>query len=286
MNGNRTRGMGGSFILILLLLGLVMWISGMRSSETGYNWNDFMADYEADQISSAVIKPNAEVPTGSVIFTMKDGSSKELFVSDVTVVEEYMHQKNVEVVMHDMPSENWFLYYVLPILIVFIVFVFFFSLMNAQANGGGGASNKMMNFGKSRARMTTGGDVQITLKDVAGLKEEKEELEEIVEFLKNPGKFTKVGARVPKGVLLEGPPGTGKTMLERRSPGKQMFRFSPFRDLILWKCLSVSAHPVSEICLKMRRKTIRVSYLSTRSMLLQDSVEPVWEAVMMKENRR
>lgn len=85
--------MGGSFILILLLLGLVMWISGMRSSETGYNWNDFMADYEADQISSAVIKPNAEVPTGSVIFTMKDGSSKELFVSDVTVVEEYMHQK-------------------------------------------------------------------------------------------------------------------------------------------------------------------------------------------------
>lgn len=182
MNGNRTRGMGGSFILILLLLGLVMWISGMRSSETGYNWNDFMADYEADQISSAVIKPNAEVPTGSVIFTMKDGSSKELFVSDVTVVEEYMHQKNVEVVMRDMPSENWFLYYVLPILIVFIVFVFFFSLMNAQANGGGGASNKMMNFGKSRARMTTGGDVQITLKDVAGLKEEKEELEEIVEF--------------------------------------------------------------------------------------------------------
>ena len=94
--------------------------------------------------------------------------------ADVYKRQEYMHQKNVEVVMHDMPSENWFLYYVLPILIVFIVFVFFFSLMNAQANGGGGASNKMMNFGKSRARMTTGGDVQITLKDVAGLKEEKE----------------------------------------------------------------------------------------------------------------
>ena len=220
MNGNRTRGMGGSFILILLLLGLVMWISGMRSSETGYNWNDFMADYEADQISSAVIKPNAEVPTGSVIFTMKDCSSKELFVSDVTVVEEYMHQKNVEVVMHDMPSENWFLYYVLPILIVFIVFVFFFSLMNAQANGGGGASNKMMNFGKSRARLSLAGDSKVTLKDVAGLKEEKEDLQEIVDFLRDPGKFTKVGARIPKGVLLEGPPGTGKTLLAKAIAGE------------------------------------------------------------------
>ena len=221
LNENRSRGMGGSLILILLLLGLVIWISSVRSSETGYNWNDFMADYEADQISSAVIKPNAEVPTGSVTFTMTNGATKELFVSDVTVIEEYMHQKNLEVIMQDMPSENWFMYYVLPILIVFIVFVFFFSLMNAQSNnGGGGASNKMMNFGKSRARMTTGGDMQITLKDVAGLQEEKEELEEIVEFLKNPAKFTKVGARVPKGVLLEGPPGTGKTLLAKAIAGE------------------------------------------------------------------
>ena len=135
LNENRSRGIGGSLILILLLLGLVIWISSVRSSETGYNWNDFMADYEADQISSAVIKPNAEVPTGSVTFTMNNGATKELFVSDVTVIEEYMHQKNLEVIMQDMPSENWFMYYVLPILIVFIVFVFFFSLMNAQSNG-------------------------------------------------------------------------------------------------------------------------------------------------------
>jgi ATP-dependent Zn protease len=127
-------------------------------------------------------------------------------------VEELLYAGDIPVIMQDMPSENWFMYYVLPMLVVFVVFIFFFSLMNSHG-GGGGANNRMMNFGKSRARMTGIGEGKITLKDVAGLREEKEELEEIVDFLRDPLKFTKVGARIPKGVLLEGPPGTGKTTL-------------------------------------------------------------------------
>ena len=224
MDTNKSKGLGGSFIIILILLGAAIWISSLRSSETGYNWNDFMQDYESGNIETAKISPNAEVPTGSVRVQLTDGSVRELFVSDVTKVETLLTEKNITYVMKDMPSENWFLYYVLPILVVFIVFVFFFSMMNANA-GGGGSAGKMMNFGKSRARMTQGGEGQIKLKDVAGLKEEKEELEEIVEFLRDPGKFTRVGARIPKGVLLEGPPGTGKTMLAKAIAGEASVPF-------------------------------------------------------------
>lgn len=216
---SRPKGLGGTFVLILILLGLTIWISSMKSKETGYNWNQFIRDYEADQIETAICTPNSQVPTATITFLMRDGRREMLIVSDVTKIEELMHAKDIETIMQDMPSENWFLYYVLPILIVFIVFIFFFSMMNAQA-GGGGSTGKMMNFGKSRAQMTQAGEGNVTLKDVAGLREEKEDLQEIIEFLRAPGKFTKVGARIPKGVLLEGPPGTGKTLLAKAVAGE------------------------------------------------------------------
>ena len=219
-NSNKHRGLGTSFILILILLGAAVWISSLRSSETGYNWKDFKRDLKEEKISRAVVDPNSEVPTGTVIFTFKNGSSAQMFTSDVKEVEKELREAGINYAMRDMPSDNWFLYYVLPMLIVFILFVFFFSMMNAQAGAGGGSAGRMMNFGKSRAKMADAGETKITFKDVAGLKEEKEDLEEIVDFLRSPGKYTQVGARIPKGVLLEGPPGTGKTLLAKAIAGE------------------------------------------------------------------
>ncbi len=215
---NKKRGLGGYFIFILVLLGFAIWIGTLRSNVTGYNWNNFMEDFEAKNIVSASIAPNSEVPTGTVYLELKEGLVKEMYVSDVTKVEAVLYEGGIPVIMQDMPSENWFMYYVLPMLVIFVIFIFFFSLMNSH--GGGGGNNRMMNFGKSRARMTGIGEGKITLKDVAGLREEKEELEEIVDFLRDPMKFTKVGARIPKGVLLEGPPGTGKTLLAKAIAGE------------------------------------------------------------------
>ena len=214
------RGLGTSFIVILLLLAAAIWISSLKTTETGYNWKDFTRDLSSGNITGATIEPNTEVPTGTVFVVVKGGEVRKLFTSDITKVEKKLQEADITYVMRDMPSDNWFIYYVLPMLVVFIIFVFFFSMMNMQSGGAGGSTNKMMNFGKSRARMTSAGDTTVTFKDVAGLKEEKEDLEEIVDFLKSPGKYTGVGARIPKGILLEGPPGTGKTLLAKAIAGE------------------------------------------------------------------
>ena len=162
------------------------------------------------------------MPTGTLTITLKDNTIRTLHVSDVVEIEDLLAQYNIDPMVEDVPQENWFLTYMLPILLVVIFCVFLFVMFNAQnANNSGGG--KMMNFGKSRARLSTGGD--ITLKDVAGLEEEKEDLEEIVDFLKDPGKYTKVGARIPKGVLLEGAPGTGKTLLAKAIAGEAKVPF-------------------------------------------------------------
>ena len=207
-------------ISLLLIVLLVFWFSGiLRSMEDTCTQAEFNQMLDAGEISGAVVVQNREVPTGSVEVHLTSGDEKVLVVSDVNPVLEELETAGVKTIVRDVPGDNIFLTSILHALITVGGVLLIFMMMNAQnaqMNGG----NKMMNFGKSRARLSLAGDSKVTLKDVAGLKEEKEDLQEIVDFLRDPGKFTKVGARIPKGVLLEGPPGTGKTLLAKAIAGE------------------------------------------------------------------
>ena len=207
-------------ISLLLIVLLVFWFSGiLRSMEDTCTQAEFNQMLDAGEISGVVVVQNREVPTGSVEVHLTSGDEKVLVVSDVNPVLEELETAGVKTIVRDVPGDNIFLTSILPALITVGGVLLIFMMMNAQnaqMNGG----NKMINFGKSRARLSLAGDSKVTLKDVAGLKEEKEDLQEIVDFLRDPGKFTKVGARIPKGVLLEGPPGTGKTLLAKAIAGE------------------------------------------------------------------
>ncbi len=218
MNRN---GRGINLVISLLLVAMMLfWFSStLRRMENTCTQAEFEQMLDAGEISGILIEQNREVPTGSAHINLTEGGDRLLHVTDVNVLIARLDKAGVEYIINDVPSENVFLTSILPALImvggIFLIFMMM-NAQNAQANGGG----KMMNFGKSRARMSVAGDNKITLKDVAGLKEEKEDLQEIVDFLKDPAKFTKVGARIPKGVLLEGPPGTGKTLLAKAIAGE------------------------------------------------------------------
>ncbi|MBE5884829.1 MAG: ATP-dependent zinc metalloprotease FtsH [Lachnospiraceae bacterium] len=178
---------------------------------------DLETAVEKGEIESVIIEQTKESDGGKIQVVTTTGATRTLNVTDVKAMESYLRANGLDPVVGEVPQDNWFLTYMLPPLIILCICAFFFVMfMNAQSEAAGGS--KMMNFGKSRARMAK--DTKTTLKDVAGLKEEKDDLEEIIKFLKDPTAFTKVGARIPKGVLLEGPPGTGKTLLAKAIAGE------------------------------------------------------------------
>ena len=211
------RTINSYFIFIILLVMVIVGLNLLSNREEDYTRAEFIADLDAGNVSEIVIQPNGETPTGYLEIQMKNGLNHKLYATDITELETLVREYGFDPVVNDIERENWFLTYMLPMLAVLAVGVFLFMMMNAQQAGGG--NGKMMNFGKSRAKMSMG-DKSVTFAQVAGLKEEKEELEEIVDFLKEPGKYTGVGARIPKGVLLEGPPGTGKTLLAKAVAGE------------------------------------------------------------------
>lgn len=216
-----SRNSKGALIYLFLILAVFLMIYTMTNRwvmKEDYNNQRFEQDLEKGNVVSIEVQPNSETPTGVAAVTVKDGSVHTLYVADTGAFEQELKEKFPSYVMNNVQRESWFTAYVLPSIIILAVMFLLISMMNNQAAGGGGGG-KMMNFGKSRAHMSVGG-TKVTFKDVAGLREEKEDLEEIVDFLKNPKKYIGVGARIPKGVLLEGPPGTGKTLLAKAVSGE------------------------------------------------------------------
>ncbi len=218
MNKERRAGVGPIFFLIAILLLVAVWIGTMDFGSYSFTRGDLEAAVEKGEIESVIIEQTKESDGGTIQVVTTAGVKRTLNVTDIKAIESYLRENGLDPVVGEVPQDNWFLTYMLPPLIILCICAFFFVMfMNAQSEAAGGGS-KMMNFGKSRARMAK--DTKITLKDVAGLKEEKDDLEEIIKFLKDPTAFTKVGARIPKGVLLEGPPGTGKTLLAKAIAGE------------------------------------------------------------------
>ena len=219
-NNNKNRSMSGvTFFLFLAIVLLALWfMSRMQVQSQEITYTQFLQEVREKNVSDVMVSQNKTVPTGDVTIILKDsGTKKVVHVSDVNEVQAVLQKYDLDYKMTDVPEDTWVSTIVVPLLISLAAVMLLFMLMNRQ---GGGANAKAMNFGKSRARMSVPGDKKVTFNDVAGLKEEKEELEEIVDFLKSPKKYIQVGARIPKGVLLMGPPGTGKTLLAKAVAGE------------------------------------------------------------------
>lgn len=221
MNKNRHYNVYFGVVILLLIFVAFLEFSKDRlgASSGAYTEGQLVQDLQENQVAGAVIMPNSETPTGAARITLKDGTEEILYATDVTQIESLLRQNKIDPEVRDIPGDNWLVNWFLPILVIMILcVVIFVSMNNAQAASSGGS--RMMNFGKSRAKMSNAEENKVKLQDVAGLQEEKEQLAELITFLKDPGKFTKVGARIPKGVLLEGAPGTGKTLLARAVAGE------------------------------------------------------------------
>ena len=212
------RGIG----LVLLVIALITFASSLTSQGSLFSQEmthqEFMVAVENKTIESVDINQNQQPPTGTLDILLKSGDRAVVAVSDVKEAEKLLQENSIDYVVENVPQENYLMSVIIPVALSAVVILFMFMFMNARLGGGGGGNSKMMNFGKSRAKMSRTNSVNFS--NVAGLEEEKEELEEIVDFLKNPKKYTDVGARIPKGVILVGPPGTGKTLLAKAVAGE------------------------------------------------------------------
>ena len=222
------KGLGIYLILFFAMFCGIIWYMNKNSkTDSGYTIVDFQAEVSEDLIGSVEIYQNKEIPTGTVYITYRQtNEEKEFYVSDVNKVQQIIMSKgngNIRLELHDVSGQSnvWtWLPTVVLIVVLLVVVMIFMANMSGAGGGGGAGGGKMMNFGKSRAHMSNENDQKYTFKDVAGLEEEKEDMAEIVDFLRNPKKYNTLGARIPKGVLLEGPPGTGKTLLAKAIAGE------------------------------------------------------------------
>ena len=217
---NRQPGKIGLYlVLIVMLVAGYFYLNNQVTSQSNYTMEELQQAAEDGKVTSASLYQNREVPTGSVVAEIEGEGQKKVNVTDVNTAQEILEKYDIHPDVKDVPQESVFLTTFLPVILTGAFILILFVMMNRQMSGGGGNS-KMMNFGKSRARMMLPDDKKVTFKDVAGLQEEKEDLVEVVDFLKAPQKYTSVGARIPKGVILVGPPGTGKTLLAKAVAGE------------------------------------------------------------------
>lgn len=217
------KALGIYFLVVIMMFFIVHTYSAYGVENSTYTQGQFIRDLNDGIVQSVILKPNKEVPTGEVVVYLEK-SSTYFYVSDLTEIEDVIRQAGLDPKVENIPQATFIEEYGFTILSCVAVLIFLLVLIRSQRSSGGGANNKMMNFGKSRAKLNVE-DLNIRLKDVAGLKEEKEDLEEIVDFLKSPDKYTQIGARIPKGVLLEGRPGTGKTLLAKALAGEASVPF-------------------------------------------------------------
>ena len=213
------KGVGVWLIVLVLMIVGLSYLGEKLQTQNNYSYKELEEDLENHRVAEAVIHQNQQTPTGQLIAVLMNGKSKDMYIDDVKEVRQMLEDANVSYQMTDVPKESKLLSVGVPIASLGVMVILLFMLMGRNAGSGGGGS-KMMNFGKSRAQLTQPSGKRFTFRDVAGLQEEKEDLKEIVDFLKSPDKYNKVGARIPKGVLLVGPPGTGKTLMAKAVAGE------------------------------------------------------------------
>ena len=233
----------GLLLAMMIVMVLVFRITGNVGEESPTQ-QDYVNAAREGQVTSAVIRPNKETPTGELLLTMKDGRQWLVYVADVKEEQRFLMDQGITCTMGNVPQESYLLSMIVPIVLSGVVLVVVFMMMNARASGGG-ANARMMNFGKSRAKLSRDAS-KYNFTKVAGLQEEKEDLEELVDFLRNPQKYTNVGARIPKGILLVGPPGTGKTLLAKAVAGESGVPF-----------FSISGSDFVEMCVGVGASRVR-----------------------------